>query len=279
MILIIYKATNLINNKIYIGQTINTLEYRKHQHFRESKCEKRKNNYFHNAISKYGCDNFTFEEIDVANTQEELDEKERFWIKHYNTTDKTKGYNLDSGGRGGGAKSEETKRKIGLTTLEKWKNPETAVKMRQGLLKGAETMKKNAKLYPFTCPICNKTNYYEKYIAENKTYCSSECATKSGSWIIGVQNSAKITHERNLNKKKIIKNDIIDWVLNNENTVLECPYNNIEKTLHEFKNMLFEKHGIKDIRSIFICFDGVTNRKTLLDRLKEIIYISKENIC
>ena len=43
--------------------------------------------------------------------------------------------------------------------------------------------------------------------------------------------------------------------------------------------MLFEKHGIKDIRSIFICFDGVTNRKTLLDRLKEIIYISKENIC
>lgn len=94
-----------------------------------------------------------------------------------------------------------------------------------------------------------------------------------------MQNSAKITHERNLNKKKIIKNDIIDWVLNNENTVLECPYNNIEKTLHEFKNMLFEKHGIKDIRSIFICFDGVTNRKTLLDRLKEIIYISKENIC
>ena len=44
-----------------------------------------------------------------------------------------------------------------------------------------------------------------------------------------MQNSAKITHERNLNKKKIIKNDIIDWVLNNENTVLECPYNNIEK--------------------------------------------------
>lgn len=277
--LIIYKATNLINNKIYIGQTINTLEYRKNQHFREARCEKKNNNYFHNAINKYGCENFIFEEIDFANSQEELDEKERFWINHYDSTDKSNGYNLDSGGRGGGAKSEETKHKIGLTTLEKWKNPEIAEKMRQGLLKGAETMKRNAKQYPFTCPICNKTYYYERYIAESKKYCSNECTTKSGSWKIGVESSAKANHERNLDRKKIIKNDIIDWILNNEETVLNCPYNKIETTLYELKNMLLKKHNIKDIRSIYICFDGVKNKKTLLDRLKEIIYISKENVC
>ena len=55
-LLIIYKATNLVNGKIYIGQTINTLEYRKNQHFREARCEKRKNIYFHNALNKYGED-------------------------------------------------------------------------------------------------------------------------------------------------------------------------------------------------------------------------------
>ena len=157
LLLIIYKATNLINNKIYIGQAINTLEYRKNQHFREARCEKKKNNYFHNALNKYGQENFIFEEIDFANSQEELDEKEIYWIDYYNSTNKTIGYNLDSGGKSGGVKSEETKHKIGLTTLEKWKNPETAEKKRQGLLKGAETMKRNAKQYPFTCPICKNT--------------------------------------------------------------------------------------------------------------------------
>lgn len=192
---------------------------------------------------------------------------------------KEKGYNLDSGGRSGGIKSEETKQKIRLTTLEKWKDSETAEKMRQGLLKGAETMKRNAKQYPFTCPICNNTYYYEKNIAKNKKYCSNACATKSGAWKLGVENGAKANHERNIERKKLIKNDIIDWVLNNEELILNCPYNKIEKTLSELKNILLDKYNIKDLRSIYICFNDVKNKKTLLDRLKEIVYISKENVC
>ena len=163
--------------------------------------------------------------------------------------------------------------------MEKWKNPETAEKMRQGLQKGAETMKRNAKRYPFTCPVCNKTYYYEKYILKNKKYCSNKCASLDGSWKLGVKNSAKANHDKNVNRKKIIKNDIIDWVLNNEQTVLNCPYNKIETTLYELKNILLEKYGIKDIRTIYICFDNVSNKKQLLDRLKEIIDISKENVC
>lgn len=186
---------------------------------------------------------------------------------------------MDSGGRGGGTKSEETKRKIGLTTIKKWNNPEIALRMRQGLLKGAETMKKNAKKYPFTCPICKQTFYYEKYILKNKKFCSNKCAAKSGSWQYGVKNSAIKNHERNLERKQIIKNDVIDWVLSNEETVLNCPYNNIDNTLYELKNILLKKHNIKDFRTIFICFDNVKNKKKLLDELKKIIYISKENVC
>lgn len=50
--MIIYKATNLINGKVYIGQTVNTLKYRSEQHRRESKIDSRKHPYFHTAIRK-----------------------------------------------------------------------------------------------------------------------------------------------------------------------------------------------------------------------------------
>lgn len=277
--LLIYKATNLVNNKIYIGQTINTLEYRKSQHIRDAFNSNRKTNYFHNAIKKYGEESFIFEKIDEASCQTELDEKERYWISFYDSHNKVKGYNLDTGGKSGGVKSEETKRKIGLTTIEKWKNPEMATKMRAGLLKGAETMKKNAKRYPFTCPICKRTFYYEKYMLKNKKYCSNKCAAKDGSWTSGVENSAKLNHQRNIERKKIIKNDIIDWVLKNKEIVLMCPNNKIETTLYGLKSMLLEKHNIKDVRTIYVCFDNIKSKKALLNELKNIIHFSKENIC
>lgn len=278
-LLIIYKATNLVNGKIYIGQTINTLEYRKNQHFREARCEKRKNIYFHNALNKYGEDNFAFEEIDSAKSQEELDKKERYWIKFYDSNNKNVGYNLDSGGRSGGIKSEETKRKIGETTKQKWNDPETAKKMRMGLQKGADTMKRKAKKYPFICPVCNKTFYYARHVALNKKFCSLQCSGKAGKWKKGVAVSAEQNHIKNLKKKIIIKQDIIKWILNNPDLVLSCPYNKISTNLVELRNFIKEKYGIKDWRSIFICFDNVTSLKSLLDEFKNIINISKENVC
>ena len=276
--MIIYKVTNLVNNKIYIGQTINTLEYRKDQHFREAKSKRKNTVYFHNALNKHGFENFLFEEIDTANSQEELDEKERYWIKFYDSTNKEKGYNLDSGGHKGCVKSEETKNKIGLTTKQKWENPETAEKMRNGLLEGTETMKKNAKKFPFTCPVCKKTFYYQKAVAENKKYCSNKCAAKDGSWKIGVQKSSEMNHKRNLENKKIIKEQIVNWV-NNKETVLNCPYNKISTTLKDLRALLIKEYNIKDFRTIYICFENVTNMKSLLDKLKEIACVSKENVC
>lgn len=255
------------------------MTYRKNQHLREARNPNRRNTYFHNAIHKYGEDNFVFEQIDSANSQEELDEKERYWIKYYNSNNKQCGYNLDEGGKSGGAKSPETKQKIGETTKAKWNNPEIAAKMRQGLQKGAETMKANVKRYPFTCPICNKTFYYQKYIAQNKKYCSITCAGKAGCWKKGHANASKAMHQRNIENKKIIKQDIIEWTLNHQELVLTCPYNKISSTLNELHELIVNKYCLKDWRSIFICFDEVHSLKSLLDKLKEIIYISKENVC
>ena len=279
VLLIIYKATNLVNNKKYIGQTINSLEYRKQQHFREARNPHRRNYYFHNAINKYGEDNFIFEQIDLTNTQKELDEKERYWIKYYNSNNKNHGYNLDSGGKSGGAKSDECKKKIGETTKEKWRNPDIARKMRYGLQKGVETMKANTRKYPFRCPICNKVFYYEKNVADKKKYCSQKCATRSGSWRKGVNASAEQSHKRNIEKKQTIRKDIIEWALDNQGLVLSCPYNKISTTLIDLKTLIKDKYDIKDWRTIFICFDCVHSLKSLLDKLKNIIYISKENVC
>lgn len=76
--MIIYKATNLINNKVYMGLTIKSLEHRMRVHNRDSR---RLNIYFYQAIRKYELKNFKWEVIDTAKTSEELEEEERYYIK------------------------------------------------------------------------------------------------------------------------------------------------------------------------------------------------------
>lgn len=91
--MIIYEAKNKINGKRYIGQTIRTLEERKRGHISGTGCS-----YFRRAINKYGENAFEWSIIDTAETQEELNRKESYWIDFYNTTDKMFGYNLKGGG-------------------------------------------------------------------------------------------------------------------------------------------------------------------------------------
>ena len=94
--MIIYKITNKINGKVYIGQTTQSLSRRWRQHCdnSKSKCYMLKN-----AIQKYGKENFTVEQIDVACDRDELDKKEQYWIQYYNSINPEKVYNLTSGGK------------------------------------------------------------------------------------------------------------------------------------------------------------------------------------
>ena len=109
--MIIYLVTNLINQMKYVGQTIRTLKQRKSSHLSSSK--KGSTYYLHRAIRKYGAENFKWEVIYNASSEEELNEKETFFIKEYNTNSQD-GYNLTEGGRGirGWKHSELTKEKI-----------------------------------------------------------------------------------------------------------------------------------------------------------------------
>lgn len=94
----IYKITNTINSKSYIGQTIQNVKERFYQHC-ATKCSKVVSNMaIHRAIKKYGKSNFTvevIEEIDSTN----LNDRERYWIKYYNSYNN--GYNSTKGGQDG----------------------------------------------------------------------------------------------------------------------------------------------------------------------------------
>ena len=71
--MLIYKVTNKINGKVYIGQTIHSLEHRKNGHERGARCERRTTVKFHNALLKYGYDSFYWEVLRECTTQDELD--------------------------------------------------------------------------------------------------------------------------------------------------------------------------------------------------------------
>lgn len=91
----IYKITNVVNGKIYIGQTVQTLHQRWLRH-----CSKTGGScsYLHRAILKYGKENFKIEVI-METEQDFLNVTEQFYIHHYKSTDHRIGYNLTEGGK------------------------------------------------------------------------------------------------------------------------------------------------------------------------------------
>ena len=97
----IYKITNKLNNKVYIGQTRSarpTDRYAKHKYI-ASHLEKEKHvSLIHRAMNKYGLDNFTFEIIEEVENNL-LNKKEMEYIQIYNSL-VPNGYNLTKGGEG-----------------------------------------------------------------------------------------------------------------------------------------------------------------------------------
>ncbi len=98
--MIIYKTTNLVNGKIYVGQSINPTN-----NYLGSGC------LLHKAIKKYNKKNFKRETLEECSTIEELNKKEDYWIKKLKSKNKDIGYNIKDGGLNG-LHSDETKKKI-----------------------------------------------------------------------------------------------------------------------------------------------------------------------
>lgn len=98
----IYKVVNLIDGKVYIGQSINIEErWRMHRTSPFNHNSYSYNKPFYRAIRKHGLENFSFSVIEECN-QEDLNSKEIYWISEYQSYPPKlgKGYNLTMGGGG-----------------------------------------------------------------------------------------------------------------------------------------------------------------------------------
>lgn len=130
---VIYKITNMVNGKIYIGQTSKAGGFKKRYDFggkgieRVYKylkcCESIKGKYVNthllSSIEKYGFENFEVIEVfDVGFSKLELDIKEKSWISIYKTTNREFGYNFTDGGSNG-KPSEESILKNKLSKIGK----------------------------------------------------------------------------------------------------------------------------------------------------------------
>lgn len=117
----IYKITNLIDGKIYVGQTVQKLSRRFNQHKHGI------TKGVDQAIKKYGIENFKIEPIEVCPC-EMLNEREMFWIKKLDCIS-PKGYNLTSGGDSDFRRSEETLERMRIANEGKTLSAETRAKI------------------------------------------------------------------------------------------------------------------------------------------------------
>ena len=108
----IYLVTNLLNGKMYVGQTIESVERRWQGHLSHARMGHR--NRLYQAIRKYGPEAFIVEQLLKCQDVNQLNEMEKAWIILLGTYDYKAGYNMTFGGDGHqGPHTEETKRKIG----------------------------------------------------------------------------------------------------------------------------------------------------------------------
>ena len=230
---IIYKTTCLINNKIYVGQSKNN-----------NKAYLGSGRIFLKAIKKYGKENFIKEILIEGNiTQDELDLYEIKYIKEYNSTDISIGYNIKKGGNGNSEKtnrlisksnknrnlSEETKNKIAIAKLGKKASTETKIKLSAAKL-GNENRKGKSHSDNDKIKISKGIKkYYELEENRQKSKNIAKQRIKDGKCLKGVniisskENQIKATELAKLknSKKVLIKN-----IETNEeiivNSLVEC---------------------------------------------------------
>ena len=109
----VYKITNLINQKIYIGYTSKTAEYRLSRHIYGAIKNPESHYRLARAIRKHGAENFITEALYQSPDKSHVaNEMEDFFIQQYNSMDESIGYNMAPGGQGGDIKTKEQKRQL-----------------------------------------------------------------------------------------------------------------------------------------------------------------------
>lgn len=172
--MIIYRITNTITQKSYIGQTKNSLKERWYHHCYDAFKRKNKNFKIYNAIRKYGTESWILETLENIEDINLLNEREQYWIKRYDTFHN--GYNSTTGGDGGKIVSLETKEKMSKSRKGFKHSEESKLKMKlshTGTIQTYETKQKKRKIMLENNPTKN-INVRKKISEKKKGHIVSE---------------------------------------------------------------------------------------------------------
>ncbi len=131
----IYKIENLVNGKVYVGQTIRDVDRRLQCHLVKLRGNYHNNNYFQNAFNKYGEGNFETSIIEKCNV-EQIDNREVYWINYYKNSVGV--YNIEGGGNYHKIVTTETRKKLSMKSKSSWLNDEIRNKRLRGLKYGKD---------------------------------------------------------------------------------------------------------------------------------------------
>lgn len=171
----IYCIRNTINQKVYIGKSIN-IRQRIWNHISNlnSKNNKSENQHLINAWWKYGRDNFEYFVLEIIDKDQEnieniFKDKELFWMDYYKSYDRSKGYNLRRDSSTKMIVHEETRKKYSLAQTKRYSNNEERIKTG---LKSSEFWKNNPEIKEqMSKKVSNKLTKYliYQYSKDGKT--------------------------------------------------------------------------------------------------------------
>ena len=241
---IIYIATNSNNGKNYVGKTKKTPEERWQEHLdkaqmlentRESNPHiKIRGTHLNNAIIKYKNDAFTLKQIDVAYNRDELNEKERYYVKEYDSMNPDKGYNMTEGGEGGRPRAEVIERMTEIAR-ERAKDPEWLDKMtevNQEIGRNPETQGKISESLSEKW----KEKQYQKNVSNGATNKWQESKHR------GRQFTARREGKREIPDKQEFLKDIQDMKKKEINTKYDMDGKSINVRIKE----MLGHHGVKN---------------------------------
>jgi len=252
----IYKIENIINNKVYIGQSWDIESRWKNE------IKAPPNDHIKSSFQKYGIDNFKFtiihELLLVENKieiQNQLNELEKFYILQYKSYDKEFGYNKRMGGGFGGKPTQETKDKIknnkersnnisksrrGKTYEDyygddsnKYKKLLTRNCHTKEALKKSSLKKKGTKNKITTCPFCGKTGGVQQLIQWHFDNCIKNPNRKTEKCPHCGKKCSQI--DKRLHFDNCLKNS------NKSKYLVKCPYCDKEGYVSLMKRYHFDK--------------------------------------
>lgn len=137
----IYMIENLVNGKVYVGQTVQKVDRRLHVHKIKLQKQYHNNPHLQRAFNKYGENSFKSSVIEKCSISE-IDDRERYWIKFFETY--TGVYNIESGGNDYRKISQTTKQLISKKSRKMWADKETREKILRNLKRGKDNWNSRA---------------------------------------------------------------------------------------------------------------------------------------